>query len=65
VICNSDPVPLYAPAENLRPMLDGVIRSAGAGAPHPNEQPFLAMALFIAFKGLWPPLDGASEEGPA
>ena len=65
VICNSAPVPLYAPAENLRPMLDGVIRAAGGSAPHVNEQPFLALAFFIAFKGLWPPRDGGAEEGRA
>lgn len=61
VLSNSDPVPLYGPPDKLKPMLDDVIRPVGGTTPHPNEQPSLAVAFFIAFKGLFPPQDGAKE----
>lgn len=46
---------LYAPPGQLQPMNPASIAPTGAGAPHENRQPYLALRYCIAISGVYPP----------
>jgi microcystin-dependent protein len=48
------PQTLYAAPNNLVPMSNAAISSAGGSQPHENRQPFLVMNWCIALSGIFP-----------
>ncbi|MFD2365129.1 phage tail protein [Pseudoduganella sp. GCM10020061] len=45
----------YNPPTTVVPMNPAAIATAGGSQPHPNMQPYLAMAFCIATQGIYPP----------
>ena len=47
--------PLFAAPNNLEPMAWDASSPAGAGSPHNNLPPYLALNFIIALQGVFPP----------
>jgi microcystin-dependent protein len=46
--------PFYAASTNLVPLNPAALTTAGAGQPHENRQPYLALNFIIALQGIFP-----------
>ena len=53
--------PIYAPASDGSRMNTQVIDVAGAGKPHTNMQPYVALNYVIALEGIFPPRPSSGE----
>lgn len=46
--------PVYGPPSDLVPLAPASVAPAGAGLPHENRQPYLAVSFIIALQGIFP-----------